>query len=98
MPVGIVAGKHAAQAQQFGQEGVADPAIGEAEAEAGELVRCAEAGGAQPALQRHDALAQGGIAQAQQGKKAEARATFGQVGGARVPVAKMWAAYVESRA
>ncbi len=47
---------------------------------------------------RDRALTRLGIAQAQQGKKAEARATFGQVGGARVPVARMWTAYVESRA
>jgi len=39
-----------------------------------------------------------GIVQAQQGKKSEARATFGQVGGARVPVARMWTLFVESRA
>ena len=39
-----------------------------------------------------------GIAQAQQGKKAEAKATFAQVGGARAPVAQMWTAYVDSRA
>jgi tetratricopeptide (TPR) repeat protein len=39
-----------------------------------------------------------GIAQAQQGKKAEARASFEQVGGTRTPVARMWTAYVESRA
>jgi len=39
-----------------------------------------------------------GIAQAQQGKKAEAKASFEQVGGARVPVARMWTAFVESRA
>ena len=39
-----------------------------------------------------------GIAQAQQGKKAEAKATFAQVSGARAPVARMWSAFVESRA
>jgi tetratricopeptide (TPR) repeat protein len=47
---------------------------------------------------RDRALTRLGIAQAQQGKKAEARATFGQVGGVRTPVARMWTAYVESRA
>jgi tetratricopeptide (TPR) repeat protein len=47
---------------------------------------------------RDRALTRLGIAQAQQGKKAEAKATFGQVGGARVPVARMWTAFVESRA
>ena len=39
-----------------------------------------------------------GIAQAQQGKKAEAKATFAQVSGARSSVARMWTAFVESRA
>ena len=33
-----------------------------------------------------------------EGKKAEAKATFAQVSGARAPVARMWTAYVESRA
>jgi tetratricopeptide (TPR) repeat protein len=47
---------------------------------------------------RDRALTRLGIAQAQQGKKAEARASFEQVGGARAPVARMWTAYVESRA
>lgn len=47
---------------------------------------------------RDRALTRLGIAQAQQGKNAEARATFEQVGGARVPVARMWTAYVASRA
>jgi tetratricopeptide (TPR) repeat protein len=49
-------------------------------------------------VDRDRTLTRLGIAQAQQGKKAEASATFGQVTGARVPVAKMWTAYVESRA
>lgn len=39
-----------------------------------------------------------GIAQAQQGKHADARATFEQVSGARAPVAQLWTAYVESQA
>jgi tetratricopeptide (TPR) repeat protein len=39
-----------------------------------------------------------GIAQAQQGKKAEAKETFAQVSGARSSVARMWTAFVESRA
>jgi hypothetical protein len=39
-----------------------------------------------------------GIAQADQGKYAEAQATFAQVTGARAPVAKMWAAYAKSKA
>lgn len=39
-----------------------------------------------------------GIAQAQQGKNSEARATFAQVGGTRVTVARMWTAFVDSRA
>jgi tetratricopeptide (TPR) repeat protein len=47
---------------------------------------------------RDRALTRLGIAQAQQGKKAEAKATFAQVGGSRVPVARMWTAFVDSRA
>ncbi|MET1754545.1 hypothetical protein ABVV53_03600 [Novosphingobium sp. RD2P27] len=39
-----------------------------------------------------------GIAQADQGKYAEAQRTFAQVGGARAPVAKLWTAYVASKA
>ena len=49
-------------------------------------------------VDRDRTLTRLGIAQAQQGKKAEAKATFAQVGGARVPVARMWSAFVESRA
>jgi hypothetical protein len=47
---------------------------------------------------RDRALTRLGIAQAQQGKNAEARATFEQVAGARLPVAQMWTAYIASRA
>jgi hypothetical protein len=49
-------------------------------------------------VDRDRTLTRLGIAQAQQGKKAEASATLKQVGGARAPVAQMWSAYVESRA
>ena len=49
-------------------------------------------------VDRDRTLTRLGIAQAQQGKKAEAKATFEQVGGARAPVAQMWTAYVASRA
>jgi tetratricopeptide (TPR) repeat protein len=49
-------------------------------------------------VDRDRALTRLGIAQAQQGKKAEAKATFAQVSGARAPVAQMWTAFVESRA
>ncbi len=49
-------------------------------------------------VDRDRTLTRLGIAQAQQGKKAEAKATFAQVSGARAPVARMWSAYVESRA
>ena len=38
------------------------------------------------------------IAQAQQGKNADAKANFAQVSGERVPVAAMWQAYVDSNA
>jgi tetratricopeptide (TPR) repeat protein len=39
-----------------------------------------------------------GIAQVQQGKLEDAKATFGQISGARATVARLWTAYVESRA
>lgn len=38
-----------------------------------------------------------GIAQADQGKYADAEKTFAQVGGTRAPVAKMWQAYIKSK-
>ena len=47
---------------------------------------------------RDQLLTRIGIAQVRQGKLAEAKATFGQVSGARAPVARMWTAYIESRA
>src|SRR6478609_2167660 len=49
-------------------------------------------------VDRDRTLTRLGIAQAQQGKKAEAKATLAQVSGARTAVARMWSAYVESRA
>lgn len=39
-----------------------------------------------------------GMAQALQGKYAEAQASFAKVSGARAPVAKLWAAYAASKA
>jgi len=50
------------------------------------------------AADRDRVLTRLGIAQAHQGKNEDAKATFGQVSGARAPVARMWTAYVESRA
>ena len=47
---------------------------------------------------RDRALTRLGIAQAMQGKAAEAKATLGQVSGARAPVAKMWMAYADTKA
>jgi len=44
------------------------------------------------------ALTRLGIAQAQQGKNDAAKSSFAQVSGARTPVARMWTAYVESKA
>ena len=38
-----------------------------------------------------------GIAQARQGKLAEARETFASVGGPREPIAKLWIAYIDSQ-
>lgn len=64
-------------------------------AEAEEMFKLAlEKGG----VDRDQILTRIGIAQAQQGKYAEAKATFTQVSGARAPVARMWNAYVSSRA
>lgn len=47
---------------------------------------------------RDQLLTRIGIAQVRQGKLDEARTTFGQVSGARQAVARMWTAYIESRA
>lgn len=47
---------------------------------------------------RDQILTRLGIAQVQQGKVEEAKATFGQVSGVRAPVARMWTVYAESRA
>jgi tetratricopeptide (TPR) repeat protein len=44
------------------------------------------------------ALTRKGIAQVRQGKTAEAKATFAQVQGTRVPLAKMWAIYAAAPA
>jgi hypothetical protein len=43
------------------------------------------------------ALTRLGISQARQGKSAEAQASFSQVSGARVPVARMWGAYAATQ-
>jgi hypothetical protein len=49
--------------------------------------------------ERDVALTRLGIAQAQQGKAAEAKATFAQITtGPRAPLARMWEAYVQSKA
>jgi len=49
-------------------------------------------------IDRDQLLTRLGIAQAEQGKLAEAKAAFGQVSGARAAVARMWTAYVDSKA
>lgn len=49
------------------------------------------------AADRETALTRLGIAQAKQGKFAEAQATLGQVTGERAPIAQMWAAYAETQ-
>jgi tetratricopeptide (TPR) repeat protein len=49
--------------------------------------------------ERDTALTRLGIAQAQQGKSAEAKATFAQItSGPRAPLARMWEAYVQTKA
>jgi len=49
-------------------------------------------------VDRETALTRLGIAQARQGKNAEAKATFAQVSGARAGIAQLWSAYVDSKA
>lgn len=49
-------------------------------------------------VDKDKALTRLGIAQAQQGKNAEAKSAFAQVSGARAPIAQMWQAYVTSKA
>lgn len=49
-------------------------------------------------VDRDTALTRLGIAQARQGKNAEAKASFAQVTGARAAIAQLWAAYVDSKA
>lgn len=49
-------------------------------------------------LDRDQILTRIGIAQVHQSKLAEAKTSFGQVSGTRAPVARMWTAYIESRA
>lgn len=64
-------------------------------AEAEEMFKLAlEKGGAD----RDQILTRLGIAQVHQNKYAEAQATFAQVAGSRATIAKMWAAYADSRA
>ena len=49
-------------------------------------------------VDRDEALIRLGIAQVQQGKLPEARASFEQVSSVRAPLAQLWSAYAESRA
>jgi Tfp pilus assembly protein PilF len=49
-------------------------------------------------VDRERALTRLGIAQVQQNKLDAAKATFAQVSGERAPVARMWNAYIESKA
>jgi len=49
-------------------------------------------------VDRDRALTRLGIAQAHQGKSEAAKSSFGQVSGARAPVAEMWMAYVDTKA
>jgi hypothetical protein len=52
-----------------------------------------------PAAEKTRVLTRLGIAQADQGKYGEAQSTFAQItSGSRVPVAKLWTAYVKSKA
>ena len=49
-------------------------------------------------VDREQVLTRLGIAQVQQGKNAEAKATFAQVAGSRAAIARMWTAYIQTRA
>lgn len=49
-------------------------------------------------VDRNQVLTRIGIAQVHQSKLAEAKSSFAQVSGAREPVARMWTAYIETRA
>ena len=49
-------------------------------------------------VDRDQVLTRIGIAQVHQSKMAEAKSSFAQISGDRKPVAKMWTAYIESRA
>jgi tetratricopeptide (TPR) repeat protein len=49
-------------------------------------------------IDRDTVLTRLGIAQARQGKNAEAKATFAQVSGARAGIAQLWSAYIDSKA
>lgn len=49
-------------------------------------------------VDRDQILTRLGIAQVQQGKNAEAKATFAQVAGQRAAIARMWSVYANSRA
>jgi len=49
-------------------------------------------------VERAKALTRLGIAQAEQGKAAEAQATLGQVDGPRLPIAMLWATYAAEQA
>lgn len=51
-----------------------------------------------PGADRATALTRLGIAQAEQGKFADAKATFAQVEGARKPIAMLWSAYADQKA
>ncbi|HYD24270.1 MAG TPA: hypothetical protein VEB68_05705 [Croceibacterium sp.] len=78
-------------ARNAGEVYLALESFGEAE----EMFKLAlEKGG----IDRDEVLTRLGIAQVRQNKLADARATFEQVSGARAAVARMWSAYVSSRA
>ena len=91
----------AATARKAGSPGTEGLAAGDvfmslgSYAEAEEMYKLAiERGG----IDRDRALTRLGIAQVHQNKLAEARTTFGQVSGNRTAIARMWTAYIESKA
>lgn len=50
-----------------------------------------------PGVDRDTALTRLGIAQVEQGKFDDARASFSLVGGTRLPIAKLWLAYIDQK-
>lgn len=66
MAIGIVGGEDAALAQQGREQRVADPAIGKLKAEAGGVLGCLQAEGADALAEAGDTLAQRSVVEPEQ--------------------------------